>query len=173
MTLITPTYQAEQARLHSERDDYGVASVQFAPIVSSLISRLEVDTVLDYGCGKGRLATALEPKRTIEIEMYDPAVPRFMDAPGPAELVVCIDVLEHIEPELLDNVLDHIKQLAREYVFLTIHTGPAVKVLSDGRNAHLIQQGARWWLPKLLDRWGLMEAKTVGHGIIFIGRVKV
>jgi len=173
--FITPEYQAEQARLHAERDDYGVASLQYAPMVAALVSRLEINSMLDYGCGKARLVEGLKRQphdRSFVIELYDPAVSEYAGAPDPAELVVCIDVLEHIEPELLDNVLDHIRQLATNYVLLTIHTGPAVKVLSDGRNAHLIQAGADWWLPKLLERWHLVEAKSIGNGIVFIGRVK-
>jgi len=171
--LITPEYAAEQQRLHEEREDYGVASLQFAPVVSNLIDTLEVDSLLDYGAGKGRLALGLRkkpPKRDVAVEMYDPAVPHFAEPPSPAELVVCIDVLEHIEPELLDNVLDDLARLATAYVFLTIHTGPAQKTLSDGRNAHLTQQPAAWWMPKLMSRWEMLEAKKLGQGFVFIGK---
>ena len=167
--LISDSYRAEQARLHVERNDYGVASVQFAPAVSNLITLLEVDTVLDYGCGKGRLAQGLRPQRDVTIELYDPAVPQFSDRPDPADLVTCIDVLEHVEPACIDSVLDDLHMLSRPYVFLTIHTGPAVKVLADGRNAHLTQQPASWWMPKLLRHWELLEAKKIGPGFIFIG----
>ena len=31
-----------------------------------------------------------------------------------------------------------------------------VKVLPDGRNAHLIQQPPRWWLPRIMDRFELV-----------------
>lgn len=173
MMLISPEYQAEQARLHAEREDYGVASLQYANIVGTLIAKLEVDSILDYGCGKGRLAMAFHrnpPQRSFAMELYDPAIERYAGLPDPADMVISIDVLEHIEPELLDDVLDHIKQLARHYVFLTIHTGPAVKTLSDGRNAHLTQEGAVWWMPKLLARWSLVEAKSIGPGFVFIGK---
>jgi hypothetical protein len=37
-----------------------------------------------------------------------------------------------------------------KFGFFTIAAGPAVKVLSDGRNAHLIQKPTSWWLPKLV-----------------------
>ena len=173
--LISDEYRAEQGRLHSERSDYGVASVHFAPVVSNLINILEVDTVLDYGAGKGRLLTALRPDRDVTVELYEPANPEhpdWADAPEPAELVVCIDVLEHVEPECLDDVLDDLARLARPYVFLTVHTGPASKTLSDGRNAHLTQEPTSWWIPKLVERWELVEAKKVGPGFIFIGRGK-
>jgi 2-polyprenyl-3-methyl-5-hydroxy-6-metoxy-1,4-benzoquinol methylase len=173
--LISAAYRAEQRRLH-ETTEYGVASLQFAPIVSNLIDSLEVNTVLDYGAGRGNLLQGMKtrpPQRTVEIELYDPAVPAISMPPGPAELVTCIDVLEHIEPELLANVLDDLHRLAGAYVFLTVHTGPAKKTLSDGRNAHLTQQPASWWLPRLLERWELMEAKKIGPGFIFIGATRL
>jgi 2-polyprenyl-3-methyl-5-hydroxy-6-metoxy-1,4-benzoquinol methylase len=168
--LISDEYRAEQAHLHESRADYGVASIQYAPAVSALVNRLEIKSMVDYGCGKGRLLDGLQLQRSVAIQMYDPAIERYAGLPEPAELVVCIDVLEHIEPDLLMGVLDHIKDLARNYVFLTIHTGPAVKVLRDGRNAHLTQQPAAWWLPLLMDRWEMLETKKIGPGFIFVGR---
>lgn len=174
---ITPEYLEQQKKLH-ERDDYGVASLQFAPVVSKLIDMLEAATLLDYGCGKGRLIDGLrknKPVRDVEIELYDPAVAGFDTKPPKGavyDLVTCIDVLEHIEPEMLDTVLDELFAYAGAFVFLTIHTGPAVKTLPDGRNAHLIQEPPAWWLPKLLDRWELVEAKKIGQGFIFIGKAQ-
>jgi hypothetical protein len=85
-------------------------------------------------------------------------------------MVACIDVLEHIEPECLDNVLDHIASLTEAVAFLSIHTGPALKKLPDGRNAHLIQEPAEWWLPKLMSRWDMQTIqRTSDKGFYFIG----
>ena len=95
------------------------------------------------------------PERECKIQCYDPGVPEYADLPKPSQMVVCIDVLEHIEPELLDNVLDHLEELTEEVLFATIHTEPAGKVLPDGRNAHLIQKPPEWWLPKIMERFTL------------------
>jgi hypothetical protein len=85
-------------------------------------------------------------------------------------MVACIDVLEHIEPELLDNVLDHLQSLTELVVMLTIDSGPAGKVLSDGRNAHLIQEPMAWWLPKLSARWDLQTVQKISdHSFYVIG----
>jgi hypothetical protein len=78
-------------------------------------------------------------------------------------MVTCIDVLEHIEPDCLDNVLDDLERLAEVLVFLTIHTGPAAKVLSDGRNAHLTQQPIEWWLPKIWNRFDLHTVQVTSE----------
>lgn len=52
--LITEEYRQMPARLH-ENPDYGVASLEFAPLVADAIEALGVNELLDYGAGKGRL----------------------------------------------------------------------------------------------------------------------
>ena len=168
--LITPDYLKQQQQLHVERDDYGVASVSFASIVTRIIDQTHSRTVLDYGAGKGRLAQAITPKLAVEVTMYDPAIPELADpAEGQFDLVCCIDVLEHIEPECLENVLDALQGHTGFYTFLSVHTGPAKKTLPDGRNAHLIQERPEWWLRKFLDRWDAMTYQRTGNGFYFVG----
>lgn len=157
--VISPAYRAMQAQLHADNPHYGMASLEFAPIVATVIEHFGVDDVLDYGAGKGRLATGLRQhcKRMLRYHPYDPAIEAWSAPPQPRELVTCIDVLEHIEPECLDAVLDDLQRCTLRLGFFTIHTGKALKVLSDGRNAHLIQQPPSWWLPKLMARFELLK----------------
>lgn len=68
-------------------------------------------------------------------------------------MVVCIDVLEHIEPDCLEAVLDDLKRVTASFGIFTVATGPAKKVLADGRNAHLIQQDPEWWMMKIFARF--------------------
>jgi hypothetical protein len=162
--LISEAYRQEQAALHA-KGNYGVASLGYGPVVSGMANAMEIRTLLDYGCGSQRnLLKVFEPAHDVQYEGYDPSVEEFSAAPSPAELVVCIDVLEHIEPEFLDNVLDHLRQLTQKWCFLTVHTGPARKTLGDGRNAHLIQQPASWWLPKFFARWELKQFQAGREG---------
>jgi hypothetical protein len=154
--VISDAYRLQQQELH-KNPNYGVASLGFAPIVASLVRDLGVTTLCDYGAGKQNLKKGL---KTAGVELgyapYDPAFPEYGD-PQPADLVCCIDVLEHIEPDYLDNVLDELARLTVKFGFFTIHTGPAMKVLSDGRNAHLIQEPASWWLPRLRARFNVVS----------------
>ena len=169
MTLISDEYRKQQEQLH-ENPHYGVASVGFAPIVAEIINKLEVKDLLDYGAGKCRLFGALQGlvKHPMRLQAYDPGVPRLSGRPVPAQMVTCIDVLEHIEPEYLDAVLDDLARLTKEIGFFSIHTGPAVKRLADGRNAHLIQQPPAWWLPRILERWPDMQTFQVTEGGFFV-----
>jgi hypothetical protein len=151
--FISPEYQKQQEFLH-EHTNYGIASIKYAPLVTQVINRLEVTHLLDYGCGKNmNLLKHVKPKHKLTYQAYDPGVPDLSGAPVPAQMVACIDVLEHIEPEYLDNVLDHLASLTEVVAFLTVHTGPASKILPDGRNAHINQQPMEWWLPKLTQRF--------------------
>lgn len=171
--LISESYRAEQQRLHS-LGNYGTASIEYAPVVSEIVNKLEVAHLLDYGCGsKMNLARNLKVRHALKYQAYDPGVERLAGAPVPAEMVACIDVLEHIEPDCLDAVLDHLQALAEGVLFVSIHTGPAVKVLSDGRNAHLIQQPLSWWLPKLWERFELHTVQVTGdHGFYVVAYSK-
>ena len=154
-----------QQVLH-ENPNYGVASLEYAPLVADVVEALGVKEVLDYGAGKGRLGGELRKfiQRPLNIRHYDPAIPQWSAAPEPCECVACIDVLEHIEPELLDNVLDDLKRVTARVAMFTVHIGPAAKVLLDGRNAHLIQQPPAWWLPKILARFELVQFNRIPNG---------
>ena len=168
--LITDEYRAAQEEMHA-RYTYGVASIKRAPLVTEILNRLEITHLLDYGCGKHtNLLKHIKPGHKLTYQAYDPGVPDFAGEPIPAQMVACIDVLEHIEPELLDNVLDHLQSLTELVVMLTIDSGPAGKTLADGRNAHLIQEPMSWWLPKLSTRWELQTVQRISdHSFYVIG----
>jgi hypothetical protein len=113
--------------------------------------------ILDYGCGKGTL-------RIDGIKQYDPGLPKFDIPPLSADLVVCTDVLEHIEPEFLDNVLAHIESLMLKAGYFTIGILKARKNLPDGRNAHLIIEPAEWWIDKIVGYFNIVEHKKLRDG---------
>lgn len=163
--LITDEYREMQRKLH-ENPRYGMASVSYAPMVADVIRQLKATELLDYGAGKGRLGQTLREhiKTPLHIHHYDPAVPMWSKPPEPCSLVACIDVLEHIEPGLLDNVLDDLKRVTLGHGIFTVHTQAAMKVLPDGRNAHLIQQPPGWWLPKIIERFELIVFNRMSMG---------
>ena len=163
--LISDEYRALQHALH-ENPGYGVASLHYAPLVAKAMGSIDANELLDYGAGKGRLGPALTRLlgRALEVRHYDPAVPEWSAAPEPCRFVACIDVLEHIEPERLGRVLDDLKRVTAGIGVFTVHTGPAVKVLADGRNAHLIQQPVEWWLPQMKTRFDVLAVNPMEQG---------
>tara|TARA_Y100000593_G_scaffold79484_1_gene148002 strand:- start:2954 stop:3508 length:555 start_codon:yes stop_codon:yes gene_type:complete len=170
--VISDGYREEQKSLH-EDPNYGVASKEFAPLVAAVIGDIGARQILDYGSGKGRLRESLAEHidQPIDISEYDPAIPGKDDPPEPSEMVVCLDVLEHIEPDLLDNVLDDLKRTTQRLILMTIHTGPAKKFLTDGRNAHLTQEDMDFWLPKIWERFRVHSFARNQNGFWVIAHV--
>jgi hypothetical protein len=144
--LISDEYRKLNEQLHKRRA-YGIGGARWADEVRRLHAEHGCTTVLDYGCGKGALKRALMGE--ITVAEFDPAIPEKHALPHVADLVVCTDVLEHIEPDCLDAVLTHLRLLTRKVALLSIATRPSTKTLADGRNAHLIVEDAAWWIVRL------------------------
>ncbi len=170
-TLISDQYVEQNKSLHGV-GNFGVSGYKWAPTVGWIIHHHQIQHVLDYGAGQQTLKNALKHRFDTRIDCYDPAIPELATPPSSAELLTCTDVLEHIEPENIDSVLDHIRSIASKLVFLVIPTGPAAKTLPDGRNAHLIQQPVQWWLPKLMSRFDLISLNNTSSDIVFLGSRK-
>jgi uncharacterized Rossmann fold enzyme len=142
---ISQQYVELNRKLHEADYNYGGHGDRYAQIIQKLADSKGIKSILDYGCGKGALGAALD----FPIWEYDPCVPGKEAAPCPADLVVCTDVLEHIEPENLAAVLEDLKRVVKLSGFFAIHTGTSEKTLADGRNTHLIQQGMDEWRAEL------------------------
>lgn len=151
MTYITNEYKALQEQLHTERVDYGTSSAKHVEPILGIAKQLETRDILDYGCGKALFQKGLP----FPIQNYDPCISEYSRRPVAADIVVCTDVLEHIEPDCLKAVLDDIRSLTLKMLFVEIACRPAKKLLADGRNAHLIQENPNWWLTWLLPRFNL------------------
>jgi hypothetical protein len=165
--MISPEYREMNAALHASNAAYGTSGHKWATDVSDLVKAAGLESVLDYGCGKDTLKEALGP-RSFEFRSWDPA---FHDhVPQPADLVVCTDVLEHIEPDCLSDVLDDLRRCTLKFAFLVIATRPAKKTLADGRNAHLLVRSAKWWLPKIMDRWTMINFVDMGGEFVCVVR---
>ena len=148
--MISDEYRKLNELLHESDPAYGSGSgAKYGKFVLEAMRRTGSTTVLDYGCGKGSLRKALGDF----VANYDPAVPEWAEMPAAADLVVCTDVLEHVEPEQIDRVIDHIRSLTLRAAFFVVACREARKSLADGRNAHLIVQSPDWWVELLSERF--------------------
>ena len=152
---ITADYLAQQRELHARPGGYGGKGHKWTPTVLAIAAEVGAQSLLDYGCGQGSLMRALQDSLPVACDSrpqlfdYDPAIPGRDAAPAPADLVVCTDVLEHIEPRCLGAVLAHLRALTQKALFLVVALDPANKTLLDGRNAHLIQESPAWWTERV------------------------
>jgi hypothetical protein len=153
MELISTRYRELNEQLHADDPAYGTSSARWVAYIQGLVTTEAFETILDYGAGKRLLSGALvglgiEGWRIAE---YDPAVPEIAELPRPADLVICTDVLEHIEPDKLHAVLMHLASLTRRKMFVVISTRESRKTLADGTSPHRLVRPAKWWRGKLLQ----------------------
>ena len=165
---ISDKYLEEQRKLH-ENVNYGVASLRHAQTIKNLMTETNFKTLCDYGAGKKNLQKGLFDLGFTEFEYFpfDPVFPEY-GLPRKAELVCCIDVMEHLEENFLDDILNEISQITLKLCYFSIATVPAKKFLSDGTNAHIIQQPSRWWLLKLCKLFNIEFLKNTKSGFIVI-----
>lgn len=168
---FTDGYAKLQRELHAQ-GNYGTAGMSYIPTIFHAIAQLAKRhgsaSVLDYGSSSGRTMKAVKEHMwlppSVTDRCYDPFVAEFSGEPEPADLIICTDVMEHVEPECTDAVLDHIASLAKRLVFFSIGLTPAMKVLSDGRNAHINLRSSEFWLKEIKRRFVLSEAKVSADG---------
>ena len=118
-------------------------SPRWLPLVEQIAAETRATSLLDYGCGPvANLATFF---MALPVINYDPAVPAYAAEPGPADLVVCMHVLEHLELEYVSAVLQHLWGLTRKAALVTVSCQPSTKVLPDGSPWHSFIKPPQWW----------------------------
>lgn len=150
---ITPQHLEYNRTLHTG-PLYGREGKRHKDVVLKLVETLKTTSVLDYGCGKGALAAAMP----FPIWEYDPAVSGKDSAPRPADLVVCLNVLEYVEPDMLDHVLGDLVRCSKVMVFAIIDT-----------NSGFIQHDSDWWSKKLNEYFKIatiLQAGTELHCVL-------
>ncbi len=160
--LITEEYRKQNEVLH-ETGTYGISGQSYRKQVRPLADWGR-RPILDYGCGRGTLKEALGPAYTVY--EYDPAIEGKTDLPEPCDVVTCTDVLEHIEPDLMDNVLAHLRKLTKHRLFVAIALAESSKTLPDGRNAHLSLHPVEWWKEKFAEHGFTIVEEKPAHRVV-------
>ena len=152
---ISLEYQKILKEMHENASNWGRTS-EIPVLVEKYISELNIESILDFGCGKGEILKLIEKRYpNIKTYGYDPA---FNDVlPEKIDMVISTDVLEHIEPEKLDETINDLRNRTNIVQYHLIACHKATAVLPDGRNAHLIIKTPDWWQRKLGEwdwQWG-------------------
>ncbi len=140
------------------KDTYnGRATFFFADFIQTVINKNNCKTMLDYGSGKGdfyfekrkfnnKIFPPLKDFWNIKPTLYDPAVIK-LDKPKNTkfDIVISIDVLEHIPLQDLNWVISEILSFSKNIVFINVACYPADIILEDGRNAHVSLFPPMWW----------------------------
>ena len=148
------------------RPDAGGVLGRLPIAVDKLANDYSVKSILDYGTGKGNVVKMLREtvSNNIQVDGYDPAVDEWALKPSSKyDIITCLDVLEHVELSSLDAVLTDINNLTKKFCFLFIDLQPAVKTLSDGRNAHVLLAPPDWWISKISTHFQCQISFPINH----------
>jgi len=165
---------AERERNKYERMWEVVAYRNFAPgeaLAKHAFAAMKMrkdDKLIDFGCGTGRPAAQFQ-RMGASIIGIDHAA-NCMDSHVnitflqcclwdlPPDLACdygyCTDVMEHIPPEKVDDVLSEIRRVVRNKVFFQIATFPDGMGKRIGETLHLSVYSPEWWETKLREHWG-------------------
>ena len=145
---------------HETKRPWGGAVIGSVPRIYNYAIDHNCKSILDYGSGKSDFLKTLNEKisdHNLIINQYEPGRPELAHDPEVNDMTVCVDVLEHIEPEKLDAVLDHIYQKTNKIFYFKVCLVPAQGVLADGRNLHLIIEDKEFWIDKLSKYYTLED----------------
>lgn len=128
------------------------------------------ESVIDFGCGTGRPAqrlrmaglevtgidfafNCLDPDVSIPFVVANLwSLPRLS-----ADWGYCTDVMEHIPPDRVDDVLRNIRASVRKGVYFQIATRADVMGKLVGEKLHLTVEPTTWWSDALARYWDEVE----------------
>lgn len=147
--------------------------------ICRLLSAWKFDTLTDLGCGRGYyLRKFLElGKNVFGVEFSKECCDKYLkDVPhinkdiskycatgGRCDLVFCMDVLEHIEPKHIDEVLKGTSRLSDRALFGVANH----KDEFQGQDLHLIIEDSIWWQQKLSNFYKNVEVSIFSDRFYF------
>ena len=147
---------AQYREIHASQA-YGDTSIKNLRFLRPEIKLLKPQSIIDYGCGQSPLLEMLDLDYPVELHRYDPAIPAHSSKPeGKFDLLINVDVLEHIEESDLDDVISEMAGFAKNAIII-VDTAPAKLVLPDGRNAHVTLHNHAWWKERLSRHFAHLE----------------
>ena len=130
MHIFTKDYYEDGVRKHlSGYENYKWMPTRSIPEALDIKENFNFKTCVDYGCAKGFLVNALriigceaygEDISEYAIENCHPNVKDYLSLPSENfyDLLICKDVLEHIEEEDLPGILKNIRKKSDQFFFV-------------------------------------------------------
>lgn len=124
---------------------------KFKDDLKFLYEKLDIKSVLDYGCGgsdwnKPDFSEGKTAKEYFELEKvnhFEPA--RNLDEREMSDCVQSFDVLEHIYINDVPNLLREIFSYSKKLVVINVACYEAAALLPNGENAHITVRHPNWW----------------------------
>ena len=172
MHQFTKDYYEDGVRKHiSGYEDYKWMPTRSIPEALDIQSNFEFKTCVDYGCAKGFLVNALrivgcdawgEDISEYAVENCHPNVSDYVSLPNDKtyDLLICKDVLEHVEVEDIPSVLQKFKKKSKQFFFV-------IPLGDDDRFrireyevdiTHVTKKDEEWWI-KMFESQGMELVK--------------
>ena len=172
MHQFTKDYYEDGVRKHiSGYEDYKWMPTRSIPEALDIQSNFDFKTCVDYGCAKGFLVNALrivgcdawgEDISEYAVENCHPNVRDYVSLPNDKvyDLLICKDVLEHVEVEDIPSVLQKFKKKSKQFFFV-------IPLGDDDRFrireyevdiTHVTKKDEEWWI-KMFESQGLELVK--------------
>lgn len=130
---------------------------KYAALVSDVINRLEIGTVLEYGCGIDPLANHLMLEQGASVSFYDKNIVKYSDKPFAKEMVVCINVLHgDMDGDEAVNVLNDLQALTKSIALIAVKSG---------------KYTTRWWTYEVCKRFELHAFTNEGEEFWYMVKV--
>jgi hypothetical protein len=171
--LISKEYK-EIITAHHANKVWGGAVNNKIPKIHKFMLLSNSKSILDYGAGQSAFKNGL-PVFNIDykykIHEYEPGIPGLDEDPPVCDATICFDVLEHIEPDKIDNVLQHIYDKTNNWFLADICCVPAMScftVKGNKENLHPLVRKPEWWIKKFTnEKWNILEL-TSNHRYVNI-----
>ncbi len=168
MALLSGKYAKDSGRLAH------FAVSRFRKKLESLLDKIQVETVIEAGCGEGYIVENILSPRYPDLQAFDldmgraaylkqnnPAMRVFRGnlhhvpiADNAADLVLCLEVLEHVgEPELS---LKELHRITRRYAILSVPNEPFWRIANMLRGAYWSEWGNT---PEHINHWSIWSFK--------------
>ena len=158
--LISEEYKKQITEYHNSRP-WGGAVRGNSMMLNKYMMISGAKTILDYGAGRSDLLKEMNaqyPNRQYIINEYEPGRPELAGDPPASDAVVSFDVMEHIEPNKVDNVIKHIYEKCNMWTYHKICLRAATGAFpGTEQNLHLTIKDGPWWLEKFSKYFIFLE----------------
>lgn len=144
---ISDRHRERLKALHDRDPNFGVIGHRWADRVVKYLMFFDASTMLDYGAGRSNLAKAVRERAPsflaakLRVDEYEPAFGHLSPS-KPYDFVTCIDVLEHVEKDEINNVMADLRRLTIRGALITISLRNASP---KKRDTHPMVKDREWW----------------------------
>lgn len=180
MHLFDRDYYEDGIRKNiSGYENYKWMPTRSIPEALDIIKKFDFETCVDYGCAKGYLVHALrilgrqaygEDISEYAVQNCHPKVKEYVSTPTENifDLLICKDVLEHVQVEDIPGVLQKFKKKSNQF-FFTIPLGDYDRFRIREYEVdvtHVTKKDEEWWINIFRDNGFILKEFSYSLGSI-------